>query len=167
MGEIQYLCILLGIPEDWLRAWCVISCMDPMACVQDRSKLAIEFRSLRKNSLYSNSFCKNEQGFRSKHVPAVTYRFLVAFGFETDFFYKTFAILTLSCGRLEVHSWFIADISPLFEYRMREFMNSDAPWCILAHQDGGQDSYVHTLRGVRFLSSFGTMSENDLKEFVA
>lgn len=78
---------------------------------------------------------RKKRRFRSKHGQAVPYQCLSTFGLWTELFGSAFMRLTTFWGRLEVSGGGKAEFLPVLTYRMRDLIDRDSPWWVVAYTD--------------------------------
>lgn len=134
-GEVDYLETFRSITGERLESWRGTTVIDPAAWVWDRAQLHVEFSCLRKNSTYWNMFCRNECHLRSKHGCFIPYQFLATFGLGSEFFRHTFACLTAFGQQIDVPRCCNVELPPVFFYGMRELVDPDSSWRVVAYTE--------------------------------
>ena len=132
--EVPYVDALCAIPVNLIEGWQGQERVAMEAYVYDRPQLLAEFRYVRNTGAYWEGI-RDERRFRSRLGRAVPYQCLVLFGVRNTFTQRAYAGLTRFWSRIEVPRGSSAELPSVFTHRMRELMDPNSGWSVVAYTE--------------------------------
>ena len=134
-GESDYFDRLVAIPDARIESWRGREIVSNDAWVWPRAQLCAEFRFIRKRGAYWRTFVKNTRRLRAKHGRAIPYQCLATFNLAPEFFRRAFCELTRFWSRIECPRGCNVELPMVFTYKMRELMDPDSGWWVVAYTE--------------------------------
>ena len=134
-GEMDYLEALNGITPELIASWRGQELCHDDAWVWTKPQLKAEFRYTRKVGPHWTVNVKNERRLRSRYGRPVPYQCLSTFGVRRSFMERAFCELTGYWSRIEVPRGCSAELPMVFSYKMRELMDPQSGWWVVAYTE--------------------------------
>jgi hypothetical protein len=149
-GEVDYLEHLDAIDPNVIEGWRGQNIVSNDAWVWPRAQIVAEFRYMTSRGRFWRVYIRNERRLRARHGRAIPYHCLTTFALRGTYFQRAFAELTQFWSRLEVPRGCLAELPMVFTYRMRELMDPESGWWVVAYTEYAMKAAVYILMDVYF-----------------